>query len=96
MKTSDDMLVPIRTRRTAVARVKTVCMAVFGLNCERGNHRLSSIQPCGKNWHDSPRVEAKSDSAATLDGCAWRRAAVTCGGGRPGFVFVMIGEAAVV
>nr|BAD29551.1 hypothetical protein [Oryza sativa Japonica Group] len=65
-----------------------------GLNYERGNHRLTLIQPCGKNWRDSPRVEAKSHSAATLDGSARRRVAISCGGGRPGFVVVKIGVAA--
>ncbi len=69
---------------------------VNGLNCERGYHRLSSIQPRGKNWRNSPRVEAKSHSAAALDERARRRAAISCGGRRPGFVVVKIGAAMMV
>ena len=96
VETAGDVLAPIQARRAAAVRVKTAGLAVTGLNCEMGNHCLSSIQPCGKSWFDSPGVESKSDTAAALDGSARRHAAIPCGGGRPGFVVIKVGAVAAV
>ncbi len=62
------MLAPIRVRHAVAARVKTAGSGVNGLNCEREYHRLSPIQPCSKNWRNSPWVQVNLHSAAAWTG----------------------------
>ncbi len=75
MKTSGGELASSHVRCAAAARGKMVGSVAPSLNCERESYWQALIQTHGKNWCDSPGVEAKSLPTSASGGRARRQAA---------------------